>query len=236
MSQLAAPSRAPRSTRVSSRPARTTRRPAPAARAAAVRPVRAQTEAVAGKRPVSGFMALVFVFAFVSALSLLLLNTMRAEQSFTLNRLRSDVATLDDRQQGLDSEISAVSAPEHLAVKAEEYGMVRAEQVRYVNRATGKEVGVAASGQAGQRLSVNTLSTTPASKAAADVLDSGTIGLHITDPVAKAKAAADAKAKADAAKAKAEADKKAKADAAKSKDAKAKDSEKKSDAKSTNGK
>lgn len=232
MSQLAAPSRAPRSTRASSRPARTTRRPAPASRAAAVRPVRARTETVAGKRPVSGFMALVFVFAFVSALSLLLLNTMRAEQSFTLNKLRSDVATLDDRQQGLDSEISAVSAPEHLAVKAEEYGMVRAEQVRYVNRTTGKQVGVATSGQAGQRLSVNTLSTTPASKAAADVLDSGTIGLHITDPVAKAKAAADAKAKADAAKAKAE----AKAKQAKSKDAKAKGSDAKSDATSTTGK
>lgn len=234
MSQLAAPSRAPRSTRAGSRPARTTRRPAPASRAAAVRPVRARTETVAGKRPVSGFMALVFVFAFVSALSLLLLNTMRAEQSFTLNKLRSDVATLDDRQQGLDSEISAVSAPEHLAVKAEEYGMVRAEQVRYVNRTTGKQVGVATSGQAGQRLSVNTLSTTPASKAAADVLDSGTIGLHITDPVAKAKAAADAKAKADAAKAKAEAD--AKAKQAKSKDAKAKGSDAKSDATSTTGK
>lgn len=234
MSQLAAPSRAPRSTRASSRPARTTRRPAPASRAAAVRPVRARTETIAGKRPVSGFMALVFVFAFVSALSLLLLNTMRAEQSFTLNKLRSDVATLDDRQQGLDSEISAVSAPEHLAVKAEEYGMVRAEQVRYVNRTTGKQVGVATSGQAGQRLSVNTLSTTPASKAAADVLDSGTIGLHITDPVAKAKAAADAKAKADAAKAKAEAD--AKAKQAKSKDAKAKGSDAKSDATSTTGK
>lgn len=234
MSQLAAPSRAPRSTRASSRPARTTRRPAPASRAAAVRPVRARTETVAGKRPVSGFMALVFVVAFVSALSLLLLNTMRAEQSFTLNKLRSDVATLDDRQQGLDSEISAVSAPEHLAVKAEEYGMVRAEQVRYVNRTTGKQVGVATSGQAGQRLSVNTLSTTPASKAAADVLDSGTIGLHITDPVAKAKAAADAKAKADAAKAKAEAD--AKAKQAKSKDAKAKGSDAKSDATSTTGK
>lgn len=234
MSQLAAPSRAPRSTRASSRPARTTRRPAPASRAAAVRPVRARTETVAGKRPVSGFMALVFVFAFVSALSLLLLNTMRAEQSFTLNKLRSDVSTLDDRQQGLDSEISAVSAPEHLAVKAEEYGMVRAEQVRYVNRTTGKQVGVATSGQAGQRLSVNTLSTTPASKAAADVLDSGTIGLHITDPVAKAKAAADAKAKADAAKAKAEAD--AKAKQAKSKDAKAKGSDAKSDATSTTGK
>lgn len=234
MSQLAAPSRAPRSTRASSRPARTTRRPAPASRAAAVRPVRARTETIAGKRPVSGFMALVFVFAFVSALSLLLLNTMRAEQSFTLNKLRSDVATLDDRQQGLDSEISAVSAPEHLAVKAEEYGMVRAEQVRYVNRTTGKQVGVATSGQAGQRLSVNTLSTTPASKAAADVLDSGTIGLRITDPVAKAKAAADAKAKADAAKAKAEAD--AKAKQAKSKDAKAKGSDAKSDATSTTGK
>lgn len=197
MSQLAAPSRAPR---VTTRPVRSVSRPAPARRASRVRPARPQVGAVAQKRSGSGFMALVCVLAFVSAMALLLLNTLRAEQSFTLNKLRGDVATLSDRQQALDSELSAMSAPEHLAVMADEYGMVQASRVRFVSRATGKQIGVAGSTAAGSPLSVNTLPTSSASKAAADVIDSGTIGLHITDPVARAKAQAEAKAKADRAK------------------------------------
>lgn len=214
MSQLAAPSRAPRTTRATSRPARTSSRPSPARRTVATRPGRAQVGAVAQRRSSSGFMALVCILAFVSAIALLLLNTMRAEQSFTLNKLRSDVTTLNDRQQGLESDISAVSTPEHLAVKAQEIGLVQAPQIVYKDRATKKTLGVASSTEAGSALNVNTLPSTPASKAAGDVLDSGTIGLHITDPVARAKAQADAKAKADQAKAD-----QAKRDAAKKSDA-----------------
>lgn len=206
MSQLAAPSRAPRA---AVRPTRPGNRPSAARRAARAHPVRPQVGAVAQRRSGSGFMALVCVLAFVSAMALLLLNTLRAEQSFTLNKLRSDVATLSDRHQALDSDLSAMSAPEHLAVKADEYGMVQAAQVRFVSRATGKQIGVATSTTAGSPLSVNTLPTSSASKAAGDVIDSGTIGLHITDPVAQAKAQADAKAKSEASRAKSDAAKKA---------------------------
>ena len=202
MTQLAAPTRAPRRV-TASRPRVTSAR-------SGARLARPSTQVAAAKRTGNArFMALVIIVAVASALALLFLNTMRAEQSFTLSTLRSDVSTLNEREQALDSEISAVSAPEELTLKAASYGMVKPASITYVSRDTGKNLGVAHPSQAGSGLSVNTLPSTPDSKAAAEVLASGTIGLHITDPVAQAqaKAKADAAEKADAAK-KAEAAKK----------------------------
>lgn len=161
----------------------------------------------------SRFMGLMIVVAFLAALSMLLLNTMRAEQSFTLSTLRSDVSSLDDQEQALRSEIAAMSAPEQLALKASGYGMVPSTEVTYVSRATGKKLGVAGSVRSGAGLSVNTLPNTPSSRAAGEVIASGTMGLHLTDPVAREKAQRDAAAKKaaadEAAAAKAEAAKKA---------------------------
>lgn len=203
MSQLAAPARpvrtprpGPRSARPASRASRPTSRPAVTARRSA--PVRsgAGVATVARARRGNGFMISVVLVALTSIMALLLLNTMRAEQSFTLSKLRADVATLGDQEQALDSELSAVSASERLAVRADELGMRPAASIKYVDRATGKSLGVAGSASAGQALSVNTLPDTPARRAATDVLASGGVGVHITDPVARAAAAAKAKAEA----------------------------------------
>lgn len=207
MSQLAAPTRAPR--RVSaprSRPRSAARPVRSASRPLGASPV--TSVAATTRTRDSRFMGLVIVVAIASALALLFLNTMRAEQSFTLSTLRSDVSTLNDRQQALESEISAVSAPEQLAMKAEAAGMGPASQITYVKRDTGKTIGVAGRAKGGAALSVNTLPTTPSSRAAAEALASGTIGLHVTDPVATAKAAAKADAAKKAADAKAAASKK----------------------------
>lgn len=204
MTQLAAPTRAPR--RV------TTSRPRVTSARSGARPARPATQVATAERAGhTRFMALAVLVAMASALALLFLNTMRAEQSFTLSTLRSDVSTLNEREQALDSEISAVSAPEELTLKAESYGMVKPASITYVSRDTGKKLGVAHPSQAGTALSVNTLPSTPASKAAGEVIASGTVGLHITDPVAQAQARAKEKAAADAAAAKAEAAKKAEA-------------------------
>lgn len=155
-------------------------------------------------------MITVFVVAFSCALALLLLNTLRAEQSFTLTKLRSDVTTLGDREQALNSEIDAVSAPQSLAMKANEYGLKPATSVTYKSRSTGKTLGT--TGAVGAtKLGVNTLPDTPATRVATSVLDSGTIGLHITDPVEQARKDAADKAKADAAKRADEAKRKAEA-------------------------
>lgn len=212
MSQLAAPTRTIR--RTSDTPVRrVTPRVAPATAKARVRTVERATAPKSNGR----FLVLMAVIAFGSILALLLLNTARAEQSFTLSRLNADVKTLEDRQEALSSEIDAVSAPEELAIRAEKLGMKHASGVVYKDATSHKVIGVAGSSAAGSDINVNTLPNTPASNAAAAMLDSGSVGLHITDPVAKAQAEARAKAKADAKKAQ----DKAKADAKKAEQKKA---------------
>lgn len=201
MSQLAAPSRPlrqPRPSRSASHPARTTSRTTGRSARSAAR-VRAGSRASVVTREKSsgpGFALLVATVVLLSALSLLLLNTLRAEQSFTLGKLRSDVATTKDREQALQSELSAVSSPEALAIKAESLGMKKAASVKFLDRRTGKSLGVATSSGGAASISVDTSPDTPASRAAQDVLSASGIGSQITDPVARAAA----QAKTDAAK------------------------------------
>lgn len=201
MSQLAAPSRPlrqPRPARSTSHPARPATRPAGRSARGAAR-VRAGSSAVAVTREKSsgpGFALLVATVVLLSALSLLLLNTLRAEQSFTLGKLRGDVTTTKDREQALQSELSAVSSPEALAIKAESMGMKKAGSVKFIDRSTGKSLGVATPSGGAASISVDTSPDTPASRAAQDVLNTSGIGSQISDPVARAAA----KAKADAAK------------------------------------
>lgn len=166
-----------------------------------------RVEAVsAAPRSGAGFMVLIGVIALLGIVALLMLNTLRAEQSFTVQRLQSDVTTLQQRQQQLQSDLSAVSSPENLAVKADALGMVRAGSVKYVRASDHKSLGIASVSGGGSTLNVQTLPNTPANRVATQMLADGTLGAHITDPVEAAVDAARAKAAADTAKAKAAAD------------------------------
>lgn len=127
----------------------------------------------------TAFMWLVAAIALGSALCLLVLNTLRSEQSFTLTTLQGRVAQLEDQQQALQSDISALSAPEAIAMKADAMGMVHASSVRFVQRSNGKLLGVSTSPQAGTSIAVNTLPQSAASAAASDVLAAGGIGTHV---------------------------------------------------------
>lgn len=217
MTQLAAPTRTVRRTSAP-RPeqATATRLRAGSSRAESVRSSATERAIEVTRAPRSGlrFAVLMAVIAFGSILALLLLNTARAEQSFTIGRLNADVATLQDRQEALSSELDAVSAPEELSIRAEKLGMKHASGVVFKDKANGRVIGVAGSSMPGADINVNTLPNTPASNAATAMLKSGTVGLHITDPVAQAAAEAKAKAAAAAADQKQAAQNK-KADAAK---------------------
>ena len=181
----------PRATPKSSSTPRATSRPV--ARAA-----RGRTRVAAVPRANSRFGFVLLAVAFASLLALLLLNTARAEQSVTIGRLSSDVTTLENRSEALSSELDAVSAPEELAARAQKLGMRHASAIIYKDKATGKTLGVAGSSQAGADINLNTLPNTPASKAAAALLSSASVGLHIDDPVARARAEAKSKAEAAA--------------------------------------
>lgn len=166
------------------------------ARRATTPPVNAVRPVAAARTGGTAFMWLVAAIALASALCLLVLNTLRSEQAFTLTSLQSRVAQLDDQQQALQSDISALSAPEAIAMKADSLGLVHASSVRFVQRSNGKLLGVSTSPQAGTSIAVNTLPQSAASAAASDVLAAGGIGTHVGNTSAPAPNSAQAAPKA----------------------------------------
>lgn len=132
-------------------------------------------------------------------LGLLLLNTARAEQSFALDDLQKSNAALTDNEQQLNSELSSVSAPEQLALRAQEMGMKPSGEVTYLRASDRKVLGVAKRDATGAAFTVNTLPATPASGVAAKAVVASSTGIAIKPPpkpAAKAPAGGEAKSKA----------------------------------------
>lgn len=113
-----------------------------------------------------GFVVLCVTLVAVGFLSVLLLNTARAQQQYTIDDLQGQASRLGGTQQELSSELDAVSAPQQLALKAQEMGLAPAAKVRYVRASDHRLVGVANGGAAGSAFTVETLPTTPTSKLA----------------------------------------------------------------------
>ena len=93
------------------------RAPAPAPRLRAVPAV--------GKRAARAPFVVVVVAVLVSGLlGLLLLNTVVAQQAFTVHDLRSSGRVLAEQEQALIKQVEQLQAPEALAKRAGELGMV----------------------------------------------------------------------------------------------------------------
>ncbi len=179
MSQMTA-LRAPRTSKSTSAP-RKAQRP----RLRIVQP--ADTPATGGVAFAVGCM-----FLLVCGLvTVLLLNTVRAQQSFTLDKLGARSQVLADQQQALSSDLQRVSAPQQLALKAEAMGMRPANKVRYVRASDGKVLGVAKAPSGGAPFTVGTLPTTPASRAGKAATAAATSGIVKVEhkPATKAKKA-----------------------------------------------
>lgn len=73
--------------------------------------------------------------------SLLLLNTVLAEDAFALNDLRKRTAALEQREQALRQDVARAEAPDALARKAQALGMVPAPGSAFVDLGRGKVVG-----------------------------------------------------------------------------------------------
>jgi hypothetical protein len=101
---------------------------------------------VAPPPPVSGprapFVALVLALVIGGVLGILVVNTKIAENSFRLDRLTRQQATLDVRQQQLEREIAAAEAPGSLRAAARKLGLVEAGQPAYIRLQDGKVIGV----------------------------------------------------------------------------------------------
>jgi len=140
-----------------------------------------------------GFVLLCVLLLVGGLISLLLLNTNRAQESFAIEKLQTRSASLTDQQQQLASEIDRISAPQQLALQAQGLGMEPATRVRYVRASDGKQLGVAKRSAKDSALTVDTLPSTPASRAAEVAVSAASGGLLVTKPlpaVVKAKPAA----------------------------------------------
>ncbi|WP_154402248.1 hypothetical protein [Ornithinimicrobium cavernae] len=122
--------------------------------ARATRPARART---APQRPTlrvvdaspkvqshTGFVVLCLALVVGGLLSALLLNTARAESSFTLSDLRAEQTRLHDTRITLEAELSQARSPETLATAATDLGLVPSPSTAVLRLSDNQVLGVAA--------------------------------------------------------------------------------------------
>ena len=143
-------------------PRRPSRRPARSGRAVSQRPHAAppQRRPRAGERaardgrraeewgparpaapPRTPFVLLIIGLLAGALVSLLLLNTVLAQDAFELSRLQRNVKLLQQEKQAMESEIAREESPERLARKAENLGMEQPTQVAFIDPHTRRVVG-----------------------------------------------------------------------------------------------
>lgn len=119
-------------------------RPTPTGRAP-TRPRRARSPATGlpgvGQRSRTPFVLLVIGLLAGGLVSLLLLNTMLAQGSFTLDSLQQRHTHLVHRMEALEREVANQSSPGSLARKARSLGMVPTEKSLFVDPETGAVYG-----------------------------------------------------------------------------------------------
>nr|WP_051829680.1 hypothetical protein [Streptomyces novaecaesareae] len=96
-----------------------------------------------GKRPVRGrtpFAVLIVALLAAGLFGLLALNTALNEGSFELSRLQKQTTKATDEQQSLQHEIDKSSAPDALARRAAELGMVPAGGMAFLDVPNGGKV------------------------------------------------------------------------------------------------
>ncbi|SEF51216.1 hypothetical protein SAMN04489712_101257 [Thermomonospora echinospora] len=94
--------------------------------------------------PRTPFVLLIVALLSGALVSLLLLNTVLAQDAFELTRLQRSVKLLDQERQALESDIAREESPERLARKAENLGMEPSAPVAFVDPHTRRVVGGAA--------------------------------------------------------------------------------------------
>ena len=87
------------------------------------------------------FVVVMLLLLTVGLGTILLLNTLLAQGSFTLHALKDRVAALTDTEQALQQRASELAAPQRLARRAQELGMVASQNPAFLNEADGKVLG-----------------------------------------------------------------------------------------------
>lgn len=87
------------------------------------------------------FIVVVLVILSLGLGALLLLNTLLAQGSFTLHTLNDRVDALADKEQALQQRASELAAPQRLARRAQELGMVPSQNPAFLAADSGKILG-----------------------------------------------------------------------------------------------
>lgn len=87
------------------------------------------------------FLVFLVVVLAAGLLGLLALNTVLAQDAFTLHKLKVQTAELADREQALQREVNALEAPAVLAARAAAMGMVVNHFPLFLNPRTGRVLG-----------------------------------------------------------------------------------------------
>lgn len=155
-------------------------------------PVHLRVVAPADSRESSSaaFIAACVLVLALGLAALLILNTQRAQQSFTINSLKAESATYTGTQQGLSSALQLAESPRSLAARAQAMGLAPASKVRYVGP-DGKTVGVAKGAAGSIPFTVGPLTSGGASKVAGAATLGASLGARLGAPVPKATAAPD---------------------------------------------
>ena len=114
------------------------RAPAPAPRLQAVPAARAAARPRAARTP---FIVVVVGVLVTGLLGLLLLNTVVSQDAFAVHDLRNSGRVLAEQEQALTREVEQLQAPEQLAKRAAELGMVPAGEPQFLHLPTGKVLG-----------------------------------------------------------------------------------------------
>jgi hypothetical protein len=107
------------------------------------------------------FAVVLVVLLVGGLLGLLLLNTLVAQDSFTLHDLAAQSRTLQLREQQLASQLEAVQAPEQLADRATKLGMVPGGPPAFLRLPDGRILGKATKGKAVPKPAEKPVTTTP---------------------------------------------------------------------------
>ncbi|WP_050669185.1 hypothetical protein [Luteipulveratus halotolerans] len=147
------------------------------------------------RRSNTGFGVLCALLMTVGLLAVLLLNTARAEQSFALGSLQQTSDRLSDNEEQLRTDLANVQAPQQLALKAQEMGMVPAGEVAYVRTSDHKVLGVAKNATGASTFTVGTLPNTPASTVAGQAASAADRSIVVAKPTPPTPATPNATAK-----------------------------------------
>ncbi|TNY31708.1 hypothetical protein, partial [Thermomonospora catenispora] len=90
--------------------------------------------------PRTPFVVLIVSLLAGALVSLLLLNTVLAQDAFELTRLQRNVTLLEQQRQAMESEIAREESPQRLGEKARNLGMTQPEEVGFID-SEGRRVG-----------------------------------------------------------------------------------------------